>query len=106
MEFTQLLEFINLESGRLQERFPNIHGRERVLARAVKLSEELGELCSEVLASGGDQRKEKLAHHNKLTLQNEFADVIITTLLLAQSLDVDIQQALEQKIEEINKRYE
>ena len=31
--------------------------RERILSRTVKISEEFGELCDEVLASLGDQRK-------------------------------------------------
>lgn len=34
--------------------------KERILARTVKISEELGELCDEVLASMGDQRTGKL----------------------------------------------
>ena len=39
-------------------------------------------------------------------LSHEFADVAITTLLLAKSMDVDIEKALEQKMERINQRYE
>ena len=105
MGIDELLQFIDLESERLNSRFPTLQGRERILARAVKLNEEVGELCSEVLASSGDQRKEKLANHNEQTLQAEFADVVITTLLLAKSMNVDIQKALEVKIEAINKRY-
>lgn len=106
MQINELLQFINLENERLNSRFPTLQGRERILARAVKLNEEVGELCSEVLASSGDQRKEKLANHNAHTLQAEFADVVITTLLLAKSMNVDVPKALEEKIEEINKRYD
>jgi len=58
------------------------------------------------LAFNGDQRQEKLDNHDKNNLPNEFADVIITTLLLAKSMDVDIKKALINKIEKINKRYE
>lgn len=105
MEIKELLQFIDLENERLKVRYPNLRERERVLAQTVKIAEELGELCNEVLASGGDQRKEKLVNHNKYTLQDEFADVVITTLLLAKLLDVDIQKALTDKIEKINKRY-
>lgn len=43
--------------------------------------------------------------HDKNNLPNEFADVIITILLLAKSMDVDIPQALAEKIKKINKRY-
>ena len=75
------------------------------MARTVKLTEELGELCNEVLAFNGDQRKEKLDKYDKNNLPNEFADVIITTLLLAKTMNVDIQEALKQKIKSINERY-
>lgn len=105
MEIDEFLQFIDLESERLNSRFPTLQGRERILARAVKLNEEVGELCSEVLASSGDQRKEKLANYNEHTLQAEFADVVITTLLLAKSMNVDVPKAIEIKIDAINKRY-
>lgn len=52
------------------------------------------------------QRKQKLDNHNKDNLSEEFADVIITTLLLAKAMNVDIEKALERKIEKVNKRYE
>lgn len=108
MKLKELLKFIDLEDQRLKDRFAkNLPTkRERVLARTVKLAEELGELCSEVLASSGNQRKEKLDKCDKNNLPNEFADVIITTLLLAKSMDVDIPKALDDKIKKINKRYD
>ena len=52
------------------------------------------------------QRKQKLDNHNKDNLSGEFADVIITTLLLAKAMNVDIEKALERKIEKVSKRYE
>ncbi len=108
MKFKELLEFIDLENKRLTERYSDksLKEREVILARTVKLNEELGELCSEVLASYWWQRKEKLDKHSKESLEHEFADVIITTLLLAKTMDVDIKKALTKKIEKINKRYE
>ena len=106
MEIKELLEFINLENKRLIKRFGrNSTQQERILARTVKLTEELGELCNEVLALNGDQRQEKLDKYDKNNLPNEFADVIITALLLAKSMDVDIRKALTNKIKEINERY-
>ncbi len=106
MEIQKLLDFIDLEDKRLIERFgKDSSQKERILARTVKLSEELGELCNEVLASNKDQRKEKLDTHDKNNLLNEFADVIITTLLLAKSMNVDIEEALIKKIDKINDRY-
>jgi len=108
MDLKDLLEFIDLEDQRLIERFGENSPtqQERILTRTVKLTEELGELCNEVLASNNDQRKEKLDNHNRDNLSEEFADIIITTLLLAKAMNVDIKEALITKIKKINKRYQ
>ncbi len=107
MELKELLEFIDLENRRLIEEFGKNYStkKEVILTRTVKLTEELGELCDEVLASGGYQRQEKLDKRSSDNLSYEFADVIICTLLLAKSMDIDIKEALVKKIEKINKRY-
>ncbi len=74
---------------------------EMILAKAVKLSEEVWELNSEVL--------KKLYNGRKIFLQEdlelEFADVIITTLLLAKSLNVDINDSLNKKLNILNERW-
>lgn len=106
MTIKKLLQFINLEDKRLIKYYgKNLSPKERVLARTVKLAEELGELCNEILASSGDQRKDKLKKSNKKRLSEEFADVIITTLLVAKSTKVNIKETLEKKISKINNRY-
>lgn len=102
----RLLEFIETEDKRLKEHyFKNVDKEKLILARTVKLTEELGELCEEVLSHNSFQRKEKLDNHQKENLPEEFADVLITTLLLAKSMEVDIKKALEKKIEKVNNRY-
>lgn len=107
MELNQLKEFVKIEDQRLNDRYKGLEDEgKRVLARTVKLTEELGELCEEVLSHSSLQRKEKLDAHDKDNLPGEFADVILTTMLLAESMKVDIEKALEMKIEKINKRYE
>ncbi|MDH4330920.1 MAG: hypothetical protein OEV93_05240 [Candidatus Moranbacteria bacterium] len=103
----KILEFIDLESGRLRKTHDNYPDEEkRALARMVKLSEEVGELADEVLSFNSMQRDEKQANHNSDSLSEEVADVLIVTLLLAKTLGVDVEKALEKKIEKINKRYE
>ena len=107
MELRELLKFIEIEDERLKKYYGGYSDQEkRILARTVKLTEELGELCDEILAHNSMQRKQKLDNHNKDNLSEEFADVIITTLLLAKAMNVDIEKALERKIEKVNKRYE
>jgi len=82
----------------------SISDRERVLARTVKLMEEVGELSDEILGSLGHQRQSKLDARNPENLSEEFADVIITAFLVAKSLDVDMPAALEKKMAKIRER--
>lgn len=106
MDFQYLLEFIKSEDIRLRNKFGSSDQEKRILARTVKLGEEVGELCDEVLSFNSMQRTEKLSRKNADNLPDEIADVIITTMLLAQIMEVDIAQALESKIEKIKKRHE
>ncbi len=75
-----------------------------ILAKTVKCSEEFGELCNEILKNSSLQRKDKLETVKREDLEAEFADVILTTLLLAKSMNVDVEKALNQKIDMIKKR--
>jgi NTP pyrophosphatase (non-canonical NTP hydrolase) len=104
MELSEILEFIDQEDARLSKLYANHCDKEkRILARTVKLSEEFGELCEEILTHNGLQRKQKLENHDKENLPEEFADVLITTLLVAKAMNVDIAKALEKKIDKIRK---
>ncbi len=89
--------FRALKQGKITE-------RERVLARTVKLMEEVGELSDEILASLGDQRKTKLEGRTPEGIPEELADVIITTFLLAKAVNADIPAALEKKMKKIRER--
>lgn len=107
MQLKDLQKFITKEDQRLREYYGNQEDKEKyILARTVKLTEELGELCDEVLSYTSTQRKDKLDEHDANNLSDEFADVVITTLLLAEIMNIDIEKALKQKIEKIDKRYE
>ena len=78
--------------------------KDRIFARTIKLGEEYGELCDAVLGSVGDQRRVKLAREKAGNLESEFADMLIVLFMLAKAMDVDIMQALDQKIQKIRKR--
>ncbi|MBS3147917.1 hypothetical protein J4219_03460 [Candidatus Woesearchaeota archaeon] len=104
MEFNELLEFVTVENKRLSAKY-NVEPGHGVLARTVKLGEEVGELCAEILAHQSLQRTEKLEKSSNDTLSEELADVLITTLLVAGSLNVDVKTALRKKMEKINARY-
>lgn len=105
MTFEKLTRFIEEQNQWLIKHFGKNEDKERrVLSRTVKLTEELGELYNEVLGFFGNQRKEKLLLKKRKGLAEEFADVIITALLLAKSLGINIEKALEEKIKKLEKR--
>jgi len=102
----KLKDFIAKESDRLIKNYGGSSDYEkRVLSRTVKMQEEVGELCEEILASQNDQRKEKLKKHNQETMEGEFSDVLITVMLLAEILKIDLDEALNNKIKKNDKRY-
>jgi NTP pyrophosphatase (non-canonical NTP hydrolase) len=107
MQIEDFKKFIKKEDKRLRKHF-DVHIKDEekcILARTVKLTEELGELCDEVLSYSSMQRKDKLDKHSRDDLLDEFADVVITTFLLAEIMKVDIGKALEKKIIKIDERY-
>jgi NTP pyrophosphatase (non-canonical NTP hydrolase) len=107
MTFLELLTWVTMQNGRLRAQFNDVKDdQQRTLGRTVKLGEEFGELCSEILGHYSLQRKEKLDGNTAEKLEGEFADVLITTLLLADHMGIDIGKSLENKIEKINARYE
>lgn len=106
MEMKELLNFVDRtlsEAGKWTfSRDQDI--TKRILAQTIKLSEEMGELSSEILWHTGFVRQEKMARYSPETLKDEFADVIIVAIRLAKLMDIDIESALVQKMEKIKKR--
>jgi len=105
MSLEEFQKFIDEQDAFFRSLGNSASDRERILARTVKLSEELGELCDEVLASLGIQRKAKLENRDPNGLGNEFADVIIVAFLLAKSLNIDVKAALERKMQKIREKH-
>ncbi len=100
----KFLEIINKIDNNLIIRFKDINknDKENILSRALKLWEEVWELNTEVLSKYYKKRDKDF---DITELEHEFADVIITTLLLAKSLDIDINKALKSKLSKIEKRW-
>ncbi len=94
----KLTDFVDKHYEWLRKIYHLDDKQKEILFRAVKLSEEVGELSQEILSHNSLQLKRKLDNYKKENLEGEFADVIITTLLLAKAVDVDIKKALENKI--------
>ncbi len=57
MELSELVSFAKRENARILARYPSVKDPERMaLAQTVKLGEEVGELCQQVLAAQALQR--------------------------------------------------
>lgn len=77
-----------------------------ILTKTIKLNEEVGELCNDILSVLKLQRRSKLEKFDKRNFYQEFADVIITTIQLAISAGVDVERAVSDKLRKIEQRYE
>ena len=73
-----------------------------VLAHAVKLAEEVGELQAEVLGRAGYQRPHKT--YTEESLADELADVMICIAILADAHGVDLGRALADKMAKVDAR--
>ncbi len=78
---------------------------QEILTETVKLNEEVGELCNDILGVLKLQRKAKQRKFDKRNIYEEFADVIITTVVLAQAANVDLERALKDKLKKIEERF-
>jgi NTP pyrophosphatase (non-canonical NTP hydrolase) len=101
MTFKDLLKFIAWEHDRLLKFYDFKDKKDLKYPNMLKIVEEVGELSEQVLKTEKMQRKEKLDDQK---IGHEFADVLITTLLLAHNMDIDIEKELSEKIEKIKKR--
>jgi NTP pyrophosphatase (non-canonical NTP hydrolase) len=77
-----------------------------ILTKTVKLNEEVGELCNDILSILRLQRKSKLDRFDRRNIYQEFADVLLTLVQLAIASNVDLNRAVEDKIKTITERIE
>lgn len=76
-----------------------------ILTKTIKLNEEVGELCNDILSILKLQRRAKLEKFDRRNIYQEFADVIITTIQLATTTEVDIERAVSDKLKKIEQRF-
>lgn len=100
------IEDIQKFADSMHERFIHdaepIGSREMAYGRMVKVSEEVGELADAVLSSFKRQRADKPDTSGELG--SEMADVILAVAVLARGMNVDIETALQDKMEKIINR--
>ncbi len=106
MNLKNLQEKIKEQNIRTRPHFKLYSQQEKeILTKTVKLNEEVGELCNDILGILRLQRKAKLEKFDKRNIYSEFADVIITTIQLASVANVDIERAVHDKLIKIENRF-
>ncbi len=106
MTFQELTNQYRIISQFLNKNWPLKTADQRVFARTMKIVEELGELADEILTSMNLQRKSKIARFSRENVEDEFADVLGSLVLLAIELDIDIEEVIKKKIKFTRERFE
>ncbi len=104
MDLKEINAFIDSEIKRISEYYNTRDEEELTLAMTIKMGEEMGELYNEILAHKGFQRKDKLEKMDVKEIENEIADVVFTTFILARRFNIDIEKAINDKISKLKER--
>jgi len=103
MDNKELLDKIKKISNYINNSHKWITKTERLLLKTIKLTEEVGELYSEILINLNFTRKWKVWNNENLKM--ELADIIITTLVIADEFWIDIEEQIWKKIDIIYERF-
>lgn len=98
-QYKEISEFLN-------QRWPLKNDQQRIFARTMKIVEELGELSDEILTSMNLQRNTKIEQFSHQNIEDEFADVMGSLLLLGIELDIDVEEVMQRKINFTRQRFE
>ncbi len=98
-EYEKISEFLN-------SKWPLKNSDHKIFARTMKIMEELGELSDEILTSMNLQRNTKIAKFSRENVEDEFADVLGSLILLGIELDIDVEKVMEKKIKFTRERFE
>lgn len=106
MDIKDLQDKVNILNQKVKPQYHLYTPVEKeILSKTVKLNEEVGELCNDILSILRLQRRSKLEKFDKRNIYQEFADVIITTIQLASAAGVDVDRAMKDKLATIEKKY-
>ncbi len=104
MKFDDLIAEYTKIAKVLSQRWPVKNKNQRVFARTMKIVEELGELSDAILSSMNLQRDEKIQKYDRQHLEDEFADVLGSLILLGIEIDIDLTKVMKRKIAFTHKR--
>ncbi|NEB05171.1 MazG-like family protein [Streptomyces sp. SID13726] len=80
-----------------------VTGREGLLLRMLKLSEEVGEVSEAVIGAVG-QNPRKGVSHTWEDVQGELCDVVITALVALRTLTPDTREVFQRHLERVTAR--
>ncbi|PZT70607.1 hypothetical protein DN402_24680 [Streptomyces sp. SW4] len=80
-----------------------VHGREGLLLRVLKLSEEVGETAQAVIGATG-QNPRKGVTHTWDDVQAELCDVVITALVALRSLTPETREVFARHLTRVKRR--
>jgi NTP pyrophosphatase (non-canonical NTP hydrolase) len=106
MTLNELVSSYKVISEFLNQRWPLKSHDQRVFARTMKIVEELGELADEILTSMNLQRNSKIKAFSRQNIEDEFADVFASLILLANEMDLDLEKVIKRKLEFTRDRFE
>lgn len=72
------------------------------LVQLAKLTEELGELAREINHTYGEKQKKESELPN--SIKEELGDVLISTIIMANSFDIDLAETFEENMDKFNQR--
>jgi NTP pyrophosphatase (non-canonical NTP hydrolase) len=106
MTVQNLVDQYKKVSDFLNEKWPLKDHDQRVFARTMKIVEELGELSDEILTSMNLQRDTKIEKFSRQNVEDEFADVLGSLILLGIEMDIDIEKVIQRKIDYTRDRFD
>lgn len=106
MQIKELVEKYKEIGEFLNNHWPLKDKSQRIFARTMKVVEELGELSDEILTSMNLQRDSKIAKFSRENLEDEYADVLGSLILLSYELDIDVEKVITRKIKFTRERFE
>jgi len=106
MTIHELVEEYKHISDFLNEKWPLKSHDQRVFARTMKIVEELGELADEILTSMNLQRNSKIEAFSRENIEDEFADVLASLILLANEMELDVETIMKRKLQFTRDRFE
>lgn len=105
MQLDDLISQYKEISNVLNKKWPLKNPEQRIFARTMKIVEELGELADEILTSMNLQRNSKIAKFSRENIEDEFADVLASLILLADEMEINIEEVMKRKIELTKDRF-